>query len=78
VGMACTLIRRHVLERLAFRLQPDAVECCDWWLARDARAAGWSQRADLGLVCGHISPTPSPRVLWPDKDEPRLWRVSRL
>ena len=78
VGMACTLIRRQVLERLAFRLQPDAVECCDWWLAHDARAAGFRQRADLGLVCGHISPTPSPRILWPDPNEPRLWRVTRL
>lgn len=78
VGMACTLIRRPVLEALEFRLVEGQPMCCDWWLAQDARANGYTQRADLGLVCGHITPTPSPRVIWPDASEERLWRVSRL
>mgnify|MGYP000087165449 CR=1 FL=1 len=78
VGQACTLIRRRVLEQLEFRLEPDAVECCDWHFAKDCVTHGFTQRADLGLICGHITPHPTPRIVWPDKDEKRLWRVSRL
>jgi hypothetical protein len=79
VGMACTMIKRPVMERLAFRLNPAAPMCCDWFLAVDARALGYTQRADLGLVCGHITPDPSPRVIWPTIDEgDRLWRVEKL
>jgi hypothetical protein len=78
VGMACTLIRRHVVGWLEFRLDEQQPVCCDWWLAHDARALGFSQRADLGLICGHITPTPTPRIIWPDAREERLWRVERL
>lgn len=78
VGMACTLIRRNVLEALQFRLEVKHPVCCDWWLAKDAVRFGFSQRADLGLLCGHITPNPSPRVIWPDANEERLWRVERL
>lgn len=78
VGMACALIRRPVLERLAFRLEEDAAVCCDWWLAVDAAQEGFRQRADLGLICGHITNEPTTRVLWPDAREERLWRVERL
>lgn len=79
VGMACTLIRRQVLERLPFRLETGASVCCDWWLAVDARREGFSQKADLGLVTGHImkSATGEARVLWPT-NEGRLWRMTAL
>lgn len=78
VGMACTLIRRNVLEALRFRLEVKHPVCCDWWLAKDAVRFGFSQRADLGLICGHITPNPTPRVIWPDANEERLWRIARL
>lgn len=76
VGMGCTLIRRHVLERLAFRNWRGVAQ--DWALAVDAQAAGFSQVCDTGVVCGHLTMTPSPRVLWPDIDAPKLVRTDLL
>jgi len=76
VGMGCTVIRREVLER--FQFQRRGLACNDWYLAVDAQAAGLIQRCDCGLVCGHISLEPSPRVLWPDPDDPDLFRVEYL
>jgi len=64
VGMACTVIRRDVLERIPFRLGGPAAN--DWYFALDCQAAGVVQRCDLGLVCGHFSAKPTPRILWPD------------
>lgn len=80
VGTFCTLIKRRVLEALPSRLDPQWPSlCCDWWLSVDAQAQGFSQRADLGVVCGHITMEPTPRVLWPAVDSPtRLWRVELL
>lgn len=78
VGTFCTLVRRRVLEQVAFRLEPEAAVCCDWWLARDCQRLGLTQRAHLGVVCGHITPSPSPRVIWPDRDQARLWRMELL
>jgi len=78
VGTFCTLIQRRVMERLAFRLDDALPVCCDWWLAVDCERHGFSQRADLGVVCGHIAPEPTPRVIWPDAIERRLWRVECL
>jgi hypothetical protein len=99
VGMGCTLIRRRVLERMAFRLydgRPDdwlieanaeqmakhginphrprhSMLCNDWFLALDAQHHGFSQRCDLGVVCGHIT---DDGVLWPDPDAPHFYRLS--
>lgn len=78
VGTFCTLIQRRVLEALAFRLNPDMPpQCCDWWLAVDCQRHGFTQRADLGVVCGHITPRPTPRIIWPDNGK-RLWRPELL
>lgn len=79
VGTFCTLIKRRVLEALPFRLDPQWPSlCCDWWLSVDAPAHGFTQRADLGVVCGHITIDPTPRVLWPAVEPSRLWRVELL
>lgn len=78
VGTFCTLIQRRVMERMAFRLSDSLPVCCDWWLAVDCQRYGLTQRADLGVVCGHIKPDPTPRVIWPDAEERRLWRVELL
>ena len=78
VGTFCTLIRRRVFTALPFRLSETLPVCCDWWTSVDAQRLGFSQRADLGLVCGHITPTPTPRVIWPDAREERLWRIQKL
>lgn len=78
VGTFCTLIRRRVMERLAFRLSDSLPVCCDWWFALDCQREGFTQRADLGVVCGHIAPGEPPRVIWPDVKEKRLWRMELL
>lgn len=76
VGMGVTAIKRHVLEAIPFENRGGA--CNDWYLAVDAQARGFVQRCDLGLVCGHMSTEPSPRILWPDVNEPQLFRVDFL
>lgn len=73
VGLGCTIIAREVLERLEFRR--DGQACCDWYLALDAQRAGYVQHCDLGLVCGHFTVTPSPRILWPDPDDDDMFRI---
>lgn len=76
VGMGCTLIKRHVLETLEFRVDdinnPDVHN--DWVFAYDLQQNDFTQKCDLGVVCGHISMTPTPRVIWPDPDAPRMYR----
>lgn len=66
VGQGCTLIRRNVLERITFRRAGNA--SCDWYMALDAQRLGLSQKCDTGLVCGHMSMTPRPFVVWPDPE----------
>lgn len=72
-GMGCTLIRRHVLERLAFRT--DGTLASDWWFAQDCTNYGYRQAHDLGCICGHID---HDRVLWPDIAAPNLYEVTKL
>jgi len=75
VGTGCTLIKREVLERLEFHTDeeyPDVHH--DWVFAYDLQQAGFKQKCDLSVVCGHISMTPLPRVIWPDPDAPRMYR----
>lgn len=76
VGLGCTLIRRHVLEALPFRNEDGKVSC-DWYLALDAKAAGFTQRAHLGVVCGHQSYKPWPQIVWPS-NEGRLYYVEPI
>lgn len=97
LGMGCTLIRRNVLETVAFRLyegnpddwlieeyMPDfktmglnpyeshpAMMCDDFLFALDAAHHGFTQRCDLGLVCGHIH---DGAILWPDPDASGFYR----
>lgn len=71
VGLGCTLIERSVLEAIPFRLFNSTGEgpCNDWTLAYDCQAHGFRQVHHFGVVCGHITPQPSARVIWPDVDE---------
>ncbi len=80
VGMGCTLVKRRVLEALTFRVeeQTKAHISCDWWLAYDAAQTGFSQRADLGVVCGHASYTPTPRIVWPTNEGERHYRIEEI
>ena len=52
-GLFCTLIRRNVLEAIDFRL-PSTARCCDFYFAWDAYVAGFTQRCDTTVLCGHI------------------------
>ncbi len=72
LGLGCTLLPRSTVERLPFRqIQHD--HSCDTVLALDAQAAGLTQIADLGCVCGHRMD--DHRVIWPDPNEPDLYRI---
>lgn len=75
-GMGVTLIKRQVLENLHFHHWKGV--SCDWALANDALAAGYSQVLDTRIVCGHMTLTPSPQILWPDPNEENLVRVEFL
>lgn len=80
IGLGCTLIQRKVLEVLRFRadglLHSDGNRSyCDWYFGQDALAAGFTQRCDTSVVCGHIHPEneagqPLPSVLWPIGEPP--------
>lgn len=75
LGMGCTLISRKVLEALPFRIdEAHPTVHNDWVFAWDLQQHGFEQKCHLGVVCGHISMTPMPRIIWPDPDEPRLYR----
>lgn len=80
VGMGCTLIRRHVLEKIDFRVMSGAGwghgKANDWYFALDAREKGFTQQTHLGLVCGHIRA--NGMVLWPDPTQDRLYREEIL
>lgn len=60
-GLGCVLIKRHVLERLSFRLEATAF--CDTYFNRDVMQAGLVQAADMGVVCGHKDEHGV--ILWP-------------
>lgn len=70
VGLGCTLIARTVLEAIPFRMFNPSGEgpANDWSFAVDCQAHGFRQAHHFGVVCGHISPQPSHRVIWPDVD----------
>lgn len=74
VGMGCALISREVLEAIPFRVDDKFPSVHnDWCFAYDCQQKGYKQKCDTSIVCGHISMQPSPRVIWPDPDEPRLY-----
>jgi len=80
VGQGCTLVRREVLEKIEFTLWPGSPKFVapDWMLAIDAQINGFTQRCDLGVVCGHQSYAPWPQIIWPDPDAPDLYRIEAL
>lgn len=72
LGFGCTLISRQALTRIPFR-QGNADHCNDTTFALDCQDEGMIQIADLGVVCGHrIDDT---HVIWPDIDQPTLYRI---
>ena len=74
VGLGCTLISRQVLEAIPFRTDDKYPTVHnDWCFANDCQEHGFKQKCDTSVVCGHISMKPSPRVIWPDPNEPRLY-----
>lgn len=75
LGNGCTLIRRKALEQLVFTVRGKAAQ--DWYLALDARRLGLSQVCDTSVVCGHMSYTPSPFVVWPDPQSLYLYRMEK-
>lgn len=72
-GMGCTLIRRNVLDRLAFRT--DGNTGSDWWFAVDANNYEFSQAHHLGCMCGHID---GDKVYWPDVTQPSFYRTELI
>ena len=70
VGQGFTLIKRRVLETIAFRGRVGAG--CDWNFAIDAQYHKFTQVCDLSVVCGHIHGS---RVLYPDPTQPDLYRA---
>jgi hypothetical protein len=73
VGQGCTLIRRHVLEKLSFKRLGTA--CCDWYLAREASEAGFVQKCDTSVQCGHTGLTPRPFTVWPTIETEGLYTL---
>jgi hypothetical protein len=77
VGLGCTAIQRHVLETIPFTRRGQA--CNDWYFAVDCQYHDFVQRCDMGLVCGHMTTDPSPRILWPDiSDMETMQRIEYL
>jgi len=67
VGLGCTLIDRATIEAVPWRLGESRASC-DWYFAVDAQRAKIRQVAHLGVVCGHLSTSPSARIIWPDPE----------
>lgn len=63
-GLGCVLIRRSVLEAIDFRMEAVHSAHCDTFFNRDVMAGGFSQWADLRVICGHKDE--SGVVLWPE------------
>lgn len=64
-GLGCALIRRHVLEQIEFRFDPDQPGLhCDSHFGDDVRAAYMNQVCDTSVLCGHI--INEHRMVYPD------------
>ena len=53
-GLGIVLIHRRVLERIPFRIDGNRGPHCDTYFTQDVFKAGFTMRADMGLICGHI------------------------
>lgn len=71
-GLFCTLIKRHVLERVPFELR--GTRCCDYYAAYDWHKAGFEQLCDTSLLCGHVME--DSRVVWPDGE--KRYRIEEM
>lgn len=76
VGLGITAIKRHCLETIAFERRDK--HCNDWYFAVDCQKHGFHQVSDFGLLAGHMSLEPSPRILWPDVNAENLARIEYL
>ncbi len=73
-GLGCTLIRRHVLEALSFRIESDDSLHCDSHFCNDARECGFTQACDLSVRCGHV--VNDYRIVWPDIEQRGFFRYT--
>jgi hypothetical protein len=73
IGFGCTLIHRNVLETLELRATNGGDG--DTQLANDARAYGFTQKADTTVLCGHKRPDGV--ILWPGLGHIRQEGISR-
>jgi hypothetical protein len=63
-GFGCVLIRRRVLDAIEFRMEyPKNGAYCDTWFTEDVYHAGYTQAADMTVICGHKDVDGT--VLWP-------------
>lgn len=77
VGLGCTLIHRHVLEKIPFRWTMLVPTANDWLFALDVKQHGFKQMHDCSLHCGHVN-TAETGVIWPDIDAENFYRVDRI
>lgn len=69
IGLGCTLIRRHVMERIEFRRVQGHPCANDWFFALDCVESGFSMAHDCGCIVGHIMED-GHRVVWPTPQAP--------
>jgi len=63
-GLGCVLIRRHVLEKIDFRILHNTRGVhCDSWFTNDVYDGGYRMRADTRVLCGHKREDGV--ILWP-------------
>lgn len=75
LGNGCTLFRRSALEQLTFTVRGQAAQ--DWYIALDAERQRLKQVCNTSVVCGHMSLTPRPFVVWPDPQSLYLYRMEK-
>lgn len=73
VGKGCTLIKRHIIEAIPFRGRKGVAS--DHCFAIDLQYNGYTQLADLSVICGHINGNV---VYYPDPTQPELYRTDKL
>lgn len=61
-GLGCVLVRRRVLEKIPFRLEGQTGHC-DGFFNRDVMRTGFTQMADMSVICGHKNE--AGEILWP-------------
>lgn len=70
VGFGCTLIHRHVLESIPFRIVNGHPCANDWHFSLDCIKAGYRQKHDCSVIVGHIISQNPREVVWPIADYP--------